>query len=156
MFENTYLTKPTELMIAETGVDIKMTNEEKSVINSSINSLRKEFKKKPECFLYGSRVVCNPAPKNSDIDVALYLDNISFYDIERALGNLGFEYDCFGYEESHGGFMSYRKGSVNFVVFFKKGLFDAYETVTFAIKHLNIQDKDMRVQCYEEVNKRCS
>ena len=115
-----------------------------------------DLKEMAACVLAtGSRVICNPAPTDTDEDFALYISESAEWIMEVA-DDLGYErdggeaYDSL-LELDDGGFVSFRKGNVNYIVTTSQDLWDRFEIATGAAKALNLVNKEDRIKLFQYI-----
>lgn len=101
----------------------------------------------------GSRVTCNPAPTDTDIDYLVWAEDATDYDalsvsdiLQAACGDPeGGEYDTMSC------FASYRVGNINFIVTYSGGFFRSFLAASAVCKRLNLMDKSDRIAVFRAV-----
>lgn len=97
----------------------------------------------------GSRVTCDPAPTDTDIDVLVRVK------IRRpdAVAALGFDLDSSGkhYEPSEGQFNSWRRGNLNLIVTDDREFYDRFALATHLAKAFNLLEKRDRIALFQAV-----
>lgn len=99
----------------------------------------------------GSRVVCNPAPTNTDADYVCLAAGFSGSEtLLKALEALGYTSDL-GPTYANEPFRSFRKGEVNLIVTHHSDFFDRTMLATQVCKKLNLLNKGDRVMVFRAV-----
>lgn len=107
----------------------------------------------------GSRVICNPAPTDTDIDYIVLVDNcycaagiIDHMVHNGYTHNIG-ESDSYqnmlSFDEEDG-FMSFKKGEVNYIITPSKDFFDKFCAATVSAKEKNLLDKQDRIKHFRK------
>ena len=100
----------------------------------------------------GSRVICNPAPTDTDEDWA-----VLSYDFRRrkllveALLAEGFEVDGKEYGDGTINFRSYRKGDINVIVIFNSQEYARFALATRIATALNLTNKEDRIALFSMI-----
>lgn len=100
----------------------------------------------------GSRVICNPAPTDTDEDWA-----VLSYDYKRrkaltdALIAEGFEIDGKEYGDGTTNFRSYRKGDINVIVIFNSQEYARFALATRIATALNLTNKSDRIALFSMI-----
>lgn len=94
----------------------------------------------------GSRVICHPPVMNTDVDVVI-LDEAHEYDWE----SFGFEMLGKSYQDGGSGFLAWRMGSVNLIVFDCKSAKEDYMLATRIAKKLNLRCKAARISLFTAI-----
>lgn len=100
----------------------------------------------------GSRVICNPAPTDTDEDYIAFVS-----DDAKARAELeGLGYKLEGMPEfytgnDNGGFRSYRKGAVNLITTPDYDFYRLFKTATALAARLNLTDKGDRIALFQVV-----
>ena len=111
----------------------------------------------------GSRVICDPAPTNTDEDWVVYVHN--YRNFRTFLQDNGWatddsydsDRDLFGDEinEDHAisdeGFCSFKKDHLNIILVANNSTFNKWVTATSLATHLNLLDKNSRVQLFSDI-----
>lgn len=110
------------------------------------------------CFVEpcGSRVTCNPAPKNTDADFLVELIGADSLAISKAVNTLsaaGFEWEGNEHyqQAATNGFMSWRKGEINLIVSADVEFVRRHRAATSICKSLNLLRKSDRVAVFQAV-----
>lgn len=95
----------------------------------------------------GSRVICDPIPMDTDIDVVIYSDQDKF--VDNLIRKEGFK-PCSGavYEND---FTAFRKGTVNIIHIHSKEGYDKFMLATGIAKRLNLTNKDHRIILFQSI-----
>jgi hypothetical protein len=97
----------------------------------------------------GSRVVCNPAPTDTDDDWLCLVENESLFNKE--LQDTGWS-PCAQYGTlSKNQFMAWRKGHLNIIATKREKFFDDFCLATEVCKSLNLLNKDDRIKVFKVV-----
>ena len=94
----------------------------------------------------GSRVTCNPAPKDTDEDYLVYTDDLSTLIgdcIEQGFLDEGY------YVDSE--FRSLRHGTTNLIITTRKEFYDKFVLATHVCKTLNVLDKQDRIVVFQAI-----
>lgn len=103
----------------------------------------------------GSRVTCNPAPTDTDIDYLVFTTNP--YKLRDAVFLDGYELggsrllDAECPLDSQDRFSSYTKGEVNLIVTSDKQFFDKFVVATHVAQKLNLLQKSDRITLFQAV-----
>lgn len=104
----------------------------------------------------GSRVICNPAPTDTDQDFVVLLKPADELEVVEDFQNA--EYDQDGdetydilYELGSGGWASFRKGDLNYIVTFDEGFYNRFVMATDIAKDLNLLNKPDRVTLFKYI-----
>lgn len=95
----------------------------------------------------GSRVICDPIPMDTDIDVVIYSDQDKF--VDNLIRKEDFK-PCYG-SVSDSSFYSYRKGTVNIIHIHSKEGYDKFMLATGIAKRLNLTNKDHRIILFQSI-----
>lgn len=101
--------------------------------------------------MYGSRVICNPPPKNTDEDWIIYTEDLNILNEELRSDDWILESGM--YEGND--FFSYRRGFINFVVTTNLKFYDATVKATQIAKDLNLLNKTDRKALFLVVYHAC-
>jgi hypothetical protein len=109
-------------------------------------------------FASGSRVICNPPPMNTDADyVVLARDTWCAFDIMDHLELRGYsttsgrdEYADMGDFDNGEGFMSFKKGEINYIITTSAKMYDSFVVATSEAKSLNLMNKEDRVALFRK------
>ena len=103
----------------------------------------------------GSRVICDPAPTDTDDDyVVLAFRRYAAFDIIDCLEGYGYihntgvsdaYHDMLSFDEEDG-FMSFKKGEVNYIITPSQDFFDKFCAATLSAKEMNLTDKQDRIK----------
>lgn len=104
----------------------------------------------------GSRVICNPAPTDTDQDYVVLLKGNDELAVVEAFQDAGYDQDG---EETYdvlcelaaGGWTSFRKGDVNYIVTFDEGFFNRFVLATNIGKVQNLLKKEDRVKLFKYI-----
>lgn len=102
-----------------------------------------------DAFFGGSRVICNPAPEDTDCDIVILVKNISHFEHGQTL-----EWESpssSDYEGDQDTFKTFRNGEYNLMVFDDPTEYGAVKGATALAQHLNIQDKAKRYALFEKM-----
>ena len=97
----------------------------------------------------GSRVTCNPPPKDTDEDVLLLTD-----DLNTLIGDcieVGFTRDGDVTSSYPTEFVSLRNGTMNFIVTDDEEFFDKFMLATSVCKSLNLLEKQNRITVFQVI-----
>lgn len=103
----------------------------------------------------GSRVTCDPAPKNTDRDILVLLR--SYIDFHSFSAALLFDWTASGSDvfdpkdPDNWDFTSYRRGEVNLIVTKKAEFYDRFLAATSVAKRLNLLRKSDRIDLFQAV-----
>jgi hypothetical protein len=109
-----------------------------------------------EIFATGSRVICNPAPTDTDQDYVVLVKPGLFWEVIESLADNG--YDVGGSQvfditeetpRDDESFLSWKRGDVNYIVTESKTLFDDFVHATNIAKKLNLLDKQQRIDLFQ-------
>ena len=104
----------------------------------------------------GSRVICNPAPMDTDEDFICLIED-SAAAVERAknkLLSLGFKQEGmpeFYTGNNSGEFRSWRRGETNLIITKHPGFFKLFLTATELARRFNLQKKADRIALFQAV-----
>ena len=104
----------------------------------------------------GSRVICNPAPTDTDDDYVVLVASRMWnaFDILDCLEDYGYIHNTgvsdayqnmLSFDEEDG-FMSFKKGEVNYIITPSKDFFDKFCAATLSAKEMNLTDKQDRIK----------
>lgn len=111
-----------------------------------------------EIVAVGSRVTCSPPPLDTDIDYLVLTQPGAFWKVVWALDAGGYELggsevydasDCHLGVVSEGGFQSFKKGDVNYIITCDEGFFKQFVFASDIAKKLNLLDKKDRVALFQ-------
>lgn len=103
----------------------------------------------------GSRVICNPPPTDTDQDyVVLLKPNLDELEVVENFQDAGFDQDgdetydilC---ELSSGGWASFRKDDINYIITYDEEFYNNFVTATDTAKALNLINKKDRVSLFK-------
>lgn len=111
----------------------------------------------------GSRVICDPAPTDTDEDWVVYVHNYRTF--RTFLQNNGWstdgsydsdrdpfiEEDTEDYDISDEGFCSFKKDHLNIILVVNNFTFNRWVTATILATHLNLLDKSRRIQLFSSI-----
>jgi hypothetical protein len=107
----------------------------------------------------GSRVICNPAPTDTDVDYVVLAGRMwNAFDILDCLEDYGYTHNTgvsdayqnmLSFDEEDG-FMSFKKGEVNYIITPSKDFFDKFCAATISAKELNLLDKQDRIKHFRK------
>lgn len=107
----------------------------------------------------GSRVICNPAPTDTDDDYVVLASRMwSAFDIFDCLEDCGYIHNTgvsdnyqnmLSFDEEEG-FMSFNKGEVNYIITPSQDFFDKFCAATVSAKELNLLDKQGRIKHFRK------
>lgn len=105
----------------------------------------------------GSRVTCNPAPKNTDQDYLVlvgedameFIGQMTNYGFDVELGE-GYAEDALNSGEDNR-FQSYRMDDVNLIATVDEGFYGRFVAATSVAKRLNLLDKGDRIALFQAV-----
>lgn len=101
-------------------------------------------------FPTGSRVICDPAPIDTDEDWVALVGA----DPCARMAEAGFKQDGspeFYTGNDNGGFRSWRKGDLNIITTESKEFFYLFETATLLAKRFNLRQKSDRIALFQAV-----
>ena len=110
-------------------------------------------------FRTGSRVICSPAPTDTDDDYLVLANSYwCAFDIYDHLEDLGYTYnsgedsayDNMGSFDDEEGFMSFKKGEVNYIITPSKEFFTKFGLATLAAKEQNLLNKADRIALFRK------
>lgn len=99
----------------------------------------------------GSRVTCDPAPKDTDEDWLVLIPGQSFLDRLTAEGFSQDGMPEFYTGNDAGGFRSYRKGDVNIITTESDAFFDLFLAATELARRFNLLSKADRIALFQAV-----
>lgn len=100
----------------------------------------------------GSRVTCNPAPLNTDIDwLVLTTPNPDFLEHLDALGWEWGGSKIHGSNRKDSEFNSFKKGSFNLICTGDEDFYDKFVLASSVAKRLNLLKKDHRVVLFQAI-----
>ena len=94
----------------------------------------------------GSRVICVPAPTDTDEDVLILTDSLGTF--VRKCNRSGFK-DTGSYTGP--AFHSLRHGEINLIITDKKRFYDKFMLATHVCKSLNVLDKQHRITVFQAI-----
>jgi hypothetical protein len=103
----------------------------------------------------GSRVICNPAPVDTDEDFVVLIQCREAIDFVEHMQSLGYSQDgCETYDilvelEEQGGWASFKKDTTNYIVTMDEKFFDKWVLATNIAKRLNLLNKEDRVKLFQ-------
>jgi hypothetical protein len=106
----------------------------------------------------GSRVICTPAPTDTDVDYVVLasewvgweiIDRMECHDYEHNTGVSDTYHNMLSFDEEDG-FMSFKKGEVNYIITPSKDFFDKFCAATISAKELNLLDKQDRIKHFRK------
>jgi hypothetical protein len=97
----------------------------------------------------GSRVTCNPPPKDTDEDVLLLTDDLSMLIADCI--EVGFTRDGDHKASYPTGFVSLRNGTMNFIVTDDEEFYKKFMLATHVCKSLNVMDKSNRIVVFQAI-----
>lgn len=108
-----------------------------------------------KCSPVGSRVTCSPPPTDTDEDFLVLVDEIDWEDLVGCLEEKGFEMEG-SYAPEVGvtpneGFLSFRKGTTNFILTCSEEFFNLFMAATLEAKRLNLMLKEERVALFQKM-----
>lgn len=108
-----------------------------------------------KCVPVGSRVTCNPPPTDTDEDFLVLVAVEDWNDLCGCLDYEGFEMEG-SYAPEVGvtpdeGFLSFRKGTVNFILTTSEEFFNLFMAATMEAKRLNLMLKEERVALFQKM-----
>lgn len=95
----------------------------------------------------GSRVTCNPPPRDTDEDVLCHVESVQ--DFVREASRQGFRSTSKCSGQPH--FISLRKGDVNLIVSSDKDFVDKFLLATHVCKTLNVMSKQHRIVVFQAI-----
>lgn len=109
-------------------------------------------------FPSGSRVICNPPPTDTDEDfVVLCKPSVCAFDILEHLEGLGYttssgkdEYADMGDFDNHEGFMSFKKGEINYILTQSVEMYEGFMLATVEATEKNLLDKGERIKVFRK------
>jgi len=106
--------------------------------------------------LAGSRVTCDPAPTDTDIDVLCLIDPAQYDIFVAELFSDGFDLD--GSRVSNeksiaesSGFQSFKKGEVNLIVTGSLEFYRRFDAASSVAKRMNMMEKSDRIALFQAV-----
>lgn len=96
----------------------------------------------------GSRVICSPAPINTDEDYVIQVKNMDTNEITLTWNYFGSDDEC-KYPREH--FLSFRKGNLNAIITDSYFFFDKFVAATEIARRLNLRDKKDRIMLFQGV-----
>jgi hypothetical protein len=101
----------------------------------------------------GSRVICNPPVMTTDEDYAVLAKGDADYILEfmESAGykkDGGENYDS-AKELDEGGFASFKKGNLNYIIMTSRDTYFKYSLATDLATELNLQNKDDRIKVFQ-------
>lgn len=100
-----------------------------------------------DCEFVGSRVTCNPAPTDTDLDILVRVK--SMFDAGEQLGRDGYKF-CGSLHDSQF-FQSARKGEVNIIYTCDVDFYERFMAAHSVAKRLNLLKKDDRIALFRAV-----
>ncbi len=108
-----------------------------------------------KCSATGSRVICNPAPTNTDEDYILLVRPNNFENLDEAFntegfiigGSMAFMVDAPLDEDDT--FCSYKKGDINLIVTADAEFYHRFVVAAHIAKSLNLLNKDERIMLFQ-------
>jgi len=108
--------------------------------------------------LVGSRVTCNPPPKDTDQDVLVFIHGGKAEEFVGLMEDAGFVVELGdGYAADalnvglKGRFQSYRHGNVNLIVTIDEKFYKRFVAATTVAKRFNLLSKDDRIALFQAV-----
>jgi hypothetical protein len=107
----------------------------------------------------GSRVICDPPPTDTDDDYVVLASRMwSAFDILDCLGDYGYIHNTGVSDAYHNmlsfdeedGFMSFKKGEVNYIITPSQDFFDKFCAATLSAKEMNLTDKQDRIKHFRK------
>jgi hypothetical protein len=98
-------------------------------------------------FVTGSREICNPPVLDTDIDFVVLDPRNRNFSLQGWIETTDTE-DTYGFDAQ---FSTYRSGDVNLIVVDSKVEFMKWRVATAAAKHMNILDKQDRINLFQGV-----
>lgn len=128
------------------------TVEQITKIDSSITKMCKKI------YATGSRVICNPAPTDTDEDFIVLVDGEYFFDLIQELCANKYELGGSDVTPSEDfapdmweGFQSYKKGEVNLIVTCSEEFFGKFVLATIIAKNKNLLVKEGRIALFQKI-----
>ena len=98
----------------------------------------------------GSRYICNPAPTDTDNDTVFLVNG--YYDYVKMLAEEGFDSTLSDLQyNTMGEFVSFRKGTENYIVTENPDFYADYVKATEGAKALNLLDKGDRIKLFQAI-----
>ena len=101
-----------------------------------------------DSFSTGSRIICNPPPMDTDLDVVVLVDSSAAVVDLEALGYV-VDSSCSEYEDT--ATVPMRKGHVNLIVMWDKETFVRWRLATDVARELNLIDRNDRLACFRVI-----
>jgi len=100
----------------------------------------------------GSRVTCNPPPKDTDEDILIYTETIAtlIHDC-KANGFVGGEVYFTPDSKTTSQFISLKQGDINLIVTDNKDFYDKFLLATHVCKTLNVMEKQHRITVFQAI-----
>ena len=128
------------------------TTDQTTKIDSSITKMCKKI------YPTGSRVICDPAPTDTDEDFIVLVDGEDFFDLIQELCANKYELGGSDVTPSEDfapnvweGFQSYKKGEINLIVTCSEEFFGKFVGATIVAKSLNLLDKSDRIALFQKI-----
>lgn len=99
----------------------------------------------------GSRFICNPPVMDTDEDYALLATNDKYDNTRKLLIKLGYQTNSEEYDGQDGGFESWKKGNINFILTKCSKFFIRHGTATQLCKELNLLKKEDRILVFHTI-----
>lgn len=100
----------------------------------------------------GSRIICNPPPKDTDYDILVLVKDVDQFKVAAALSdwrnNTSEKKD--EYQDAPD-FTSFRKGELNLIVTSDQGFYERFDAATHVAKRLNLLKKPDRIALFQAV-----
>jgi hypothetical protein len=109
-------------------------------------------------FITGSRVICNPPPTDTDLDICALVNDspltashylLDFFSLTEPLLHTSWQYCGDAYPNSP--FLSLKKDEYNLILMHNKKLFERWKLATEVCKQVNPCYKPYRVQIFESI-----
>ena len=101
-----------------------------------------------DTFATGSRMICNPPPMDTDLDIVVLVDSpAAVVDLE----SLGYVVDSGSPEYVDVTTVPMRKGDVNLIVMWDKETFVRWRLATDVARELNLLDRNDRLACFRVI-----
>lgn len=120
----------------------------------SDNNILDEFSEDDDCLLSktGSRVICNPAPEDTDIDYLAYVPEHKQHKFLCMLCENDFvvggdDSSCDDEEE----FQSFKRGNLNIILTFNEAFYRKFKLATKVAKKLNLLKKEDRIMLFQAI-----
>lgn len=104
----------------------------------------------------GSRVICKPAPTDTDQDYVVHLNHkMEVFEFLEFMENQGFEcdggevYDTMCELEQENGWASFRKDDVNYIVTYNEAFYNRFVIATDIAKAMNLLVKEDRKRLFQ-------